>query len=288
MIPHPREGGECVRIVTRLVVGLLLVIGVDAARAQTPPPSPPSSLPSIADKTKGLEKQDGFVPLYWNRADGTIWLEIPALDSELLYYTSLSAGLGSNDIGLDRGQLGGSHVVRFQRIGKKVLLVEPNYAFRATSDNPDERRAVTEAFATSVLWGFEAAAETDGRVLVDATAFVLRDVHDVVRSLKPASYGLDASRSAVNLARTKAFPRNTELDAILTFTGSGENAGRPAAACRAAASPTSRRRRPPSPCSSTTRSCGCRSQATSRCRSIPAPARSGRPGPISRRRCPSR
>ena len=84
---------------------------------------------------------------------------------------------------------------------------------------------MTEAFATSVLWGFEAAAETDGRVLVDATAFVLRDVHDVVRSLKPASYSLDASRSAVNLARTKAFPRNTELDAILTFTGSGDNAG---------------------------------------------------------------
>src|SRR3954471_21217454 len=204
MIPHPREGGECVRMLTRLVVLLLFVIGIEPVRAHTPPPgpqssSPASTLPSIAEKTKGFDKLDGFVPLYWNRADGTIWLEIPALHSALLSYTSLSGGLGSNDIGLDRGQLGGSHVVRFQRIGKKVLLVEPNYAFRATSDNPDERRAVTEAFATSVLWGFEAAAETDGRVLVDATAFVLRDVHDVVRSLKPASYSLDASRSAVNL-----------------------------------------------------------------------------------------
>ena len=84
---------------------------------------------------------------------------------------------------MERDQLGAAHVVRFQRIGRKVLLVEPNYGFRATSDNPDERRAVTEAFAASVLWGFEAAAETDGRVLVDASAFVLRDVHDVVRSL---------------------------------------------------------------------------------------------------------
>ena len=277
------------RSVTKWVVAAAVVaIGVQPVRAQTPPSSPPSTLPSIADKTKGFDKQDGFVPLHWNRADGTIWLEIPALDTELLYYTSLSAGLGSNDIGLDRGQLGASPVVRFQRIGKKVLLVQPNYAFRATSDNPDERRAVTEAFATSVLWGFEAAAETDGRVLVDATAFVLRDVHDVVRSLKPASYSLDTSRSAVNLARTKAFPRNTELDAILTFTGSGTTPTRPAAACRAAASPTSRRRRPPSPCSSTTPSCGCRSRATSRCRSIRAPARSGRPGPTSRRRWPSR
>jgi len=214
-----------VRIPTRLVMVLLtFLIGVEPVRAQTPPPASPPAPLSIADKTKGFQKLDGFVPLYWNRADGTIWLEIPALDTELLYYTSLSAGLGSNDIGLDRGQLGGAHVVRFQRIGKKVLLVEPNYGFRATSDNPDERRSVTEAFATSVLWGFEAAAETDGRILVDATSFVLRDVHDVVRRLRPASYSLDASRSAVNLARTKAFPRNTELDAILTFTGSGDKA----------------------------------------------------------------
>src|SRR5262245_41047723 len=98
------------------------MFGVAPVRAQTPP-APPSTPSSIADKTNGFEKYDGFVPLYWNRADGTIWLEIPALDTELLYYTSLSAGLGSNDIGLDRGQLGGAHVVRFQRIGKKVLLV---------------------------------------------------------------------------------------------------------------------------------------------------------------------
>ena len=216
------------RILTRVVVLLTLFIGVEPVRAQTPTPTPdsPSSPSSIADKTKGFDRHDGFVTFYWNRADGTVWLEIPALDTELLYYTSLSAGLGSNDIGLDRGQLGGAHVVRFQRIGRKVLLVEPNYGFRAISDNPDERRSVTEAFATSVLWGFEVAAETDGRVLVDATKFVLRDVHDVVRSLEPASYSLDASRSAVNLARTKAFPRNTELDAILTFTSSGKDAGK--------------------------------------------------------------
>jgi hypothetical protein len=213
------------RTLMKLAV-VILALSVQPARAQTAPSSPSTAMPSIADKTKAFERHDGFVPLYWNKADGTIWLEIPALDTELLYYTSLSAGLGSNDIGLDRGQLGGAHVVRFQRIGKKVLLVEPNYAFRATTDNPDERRAVTEAFATSVLWGFEVAAETDGRVLVDATAFAVRDGHDIVRSLKPASYTLDTSRSAINVARTKAFPRNTELDAILTFTGNGENAGR--------------------------------------------------------------
>src|SRR5215831_16498922 len=121
-------------------------------------------LPSIADKTKGFDKLVGFIPEYWDRNDGTLWLEIPSLDSEMLYVTSLSAGLGSNDIGLDRGQKGGQHVVLFHRVGKKVLMVEPNYGFRAVSQNADERRAVEEAFAKSVLWGFEVVAETDGRV----------------------------------------------------------------------------------------------------------------------------
>ena len=100
------------RTVTTLAA--ILVMGVlPAAAGQAP-----SSLPSIGDKTKGFEKRDGFVPIYWNRADGTIWLEVPALDAELLYYTALSAGLGSNDIGLDRGQLGAAHVVRFRQIGR--------------------------------------------------------------------------------------------------------------------------------------------------------------------------
>jgi hypothetical protein len=190
------------------------------ARADEPKP-----IPTIADRTKGCEALVGFAPLFWCRAEGQLLLQIPALDTELLYITSLSAGLGSNDIGLDRGQLGPAHVVRFQRVGRKVLLVEPNYGFRATSANPDERRAVEEAFARSVLWGFTVEAEADGHVVVDATPFLLRDVHDVVRRLAPASYSLDLSRSAVNIERTKAFPRNTEMDALLTFTGTGERAG---------------------------------------------------------------
>jgi len=183
-----------------------------------------TALPSIAEKTNNLQKLDGFVPEYWDRVEGTLWLELPVLDSEMLYVTSLSAGLGSNDIGLDRGQLGGQHIVLFHRIGKKILMVEPNYGFRALSPNPDERRAVEEAFAKSVLWGFEVAAETDGRVLVDATKFVLRDVHDVIKSLKPAVYEFSEARSAVNMERTKAFPRNTEIDALLTFTSDGDKA----------------------------------------------------------------
>ena len=184
--------------------------------------------PSIDEKTKGMQKLDGFVPVYWDSRAGTLWLELPKFDTELLYVTALSAGLGSNDIGLDRGQLGGEHIVAFRRIGPKVLMVEPNYSYRAISDNPDERRAVAEAFAKSVLWGFTVAAETDGRVLVDATEFLLRDVHGVTQRLKPAAYRLDPRRSAVHMERTKAFPKNTEIDVLLTFTSDAGDEARAA------------------------------------------------------------
>ena len=123
--------------------------------------------PTIAEKTAGMEALDGFVPLYWDSDAGTLWMEIARFDSELLYIRSLAAGVGSNDIGLDRGQLGASAVVRFERVGPKVLMVQPNQRFRVESNNPDEVRALEEAFATSVLWGFTVEAETDGTVLVD-------------------------------------------------------------------------------------------------------------------------
>ena len=180
------------------------------------------SLPSIAEKTQGLEKLDGFLPLYWDENAGKLWMEIPQLDQEMIYAVSLATGLGSNDVGLDRTQLGGEKIVRFERMGRKIMMLQPNYGFRAESPNPDERRAVEEAFAQSVLWGFEAAAESDGRVLVDATDFALRDARDVIGTLKQTQQGtfkLDASRSAVYLPRTKSFPRNTEIEVMLTFTG---------------------------------------------------------------------
>ncbi len=181
---------------------------------------------TVGEKTAGMAKLDGYFPVYWDARAGKVWLEIDKWDSEFLYVNSLPAGVGSNDIGLDRGQLGETRVVRFERIGPKVLLVQPNYDFRAASNNPDERRAVTEAFAQSVLWGFEAAAEDGNRVLVDATAFYLRDAHGVadrLREAKQGTYKLDNTRSAIYLPRTRNFPKNTEVEATLTFAG--ENPG---------------------------------------------------------------
>jgi hypothetical protein len=181
------------------------------------------ALPTIAEKTEGLEKMDGFVPVYWDAKEGKIWMEVSRFDAPFLYVSSLPVGLGSNPVGLDRGQLGSQRVVRFERTGPKVLLVEPNLDYRAVTDNPAEKRAVRQAFASGVVWGFEVAAESeDGEsVLVDATDFVVRDAHDVVRRLKETEQGtfsLDESRSAPYLDNTKAFPENTELEARLTFT----------------------------------------------------------------------
>ncbi|MEL6653691.1 MAG: zinc-dependent metalloprotease, partial [Bacteroidota bacterium] len=144
---------------------------------------------------------------------------------EFLYVNSLAAGVGSNDIGLDRGQLGRERVVFFERIGPKVLMIQPNYDYRAVSDNEMERRSVAEAFARSVLAGFTVEAETDERVLVDMSNFLLRDAHNVIGSLKRSgqgNYNLDASRSAIYLDRTKNFPQNSEFEALLTFQGNPE------------------------------------------------------------------
>jgi uncharacterized protein DUF4953/uncharacterized protein DUF5117/uncharacterized protein DUF5118 len=177
---------------------------------------------TIADKVKGMEKFAGFFTFYWDAKAGKVWLEIDKWNSEFLYVESLPAGIGSNDIGLDRGQLGNSSIVRFDRSGPRVLLVAPNYAFRAVSNNADERLAVKDAFAESTLWGFEVAAEENGRVLVDATNFYLRDVHQVPQTLQrtqQGTYRFEASRSAFYLPNTKNFPQNTEVETTLTFTG---------------------------------------------------------------------
>jgi hypothetical protein len=186
-------------------------------------PAQEAQLPrSIAAAVGSAQKMDGFFPLYWDAQRGKLWLEIGRFGEEFLYIDSLPAGVGSNDIGLDRGRLGQTRVVKFERSGPRVLLVQVNYGYRADTENEAERRAVEQAFAQSVLWGFEAAGEDEGRVVVDATAFFLHDAHDVAGALKATrqgTYRLEASRSALYLPMTRNFPRNTEVESTLTFLG---------------------------------------------------------------------
>ncbi len=163
---------------------------------------------------------------YWDTKKGKIYLEIEKFDTELLYYPSLAQGIGSNDIGLDRGRLGNEHVVKFQRTGNKILMIEPNYAYRAISNDPLERRAVEESFAQSVHFGFEILAESNGKAIVDLTPFLIQDAVGAIQGIaqtRQGNYRFDASRSAIYLPRTKNFPKNTEFEVTVTLTG--ENAG---------------------------------------------------------------
>jgi hypothetical protein len=179
--------------------------------------APAGRAPSIDERTSGMQKLDGYFPLYWDDRTGSLFIEIPRFDTEFLYSLGLAAGLGSNDIGLDRGSGGGGRIVSFNRVGARVLLVQPNLSFRSSSANPLERKSVEDSFAKSVLWGFTVAGESNGRVLVDATDFLLRDVIGAGNALRPGTYRVDRTRSAFYLPRTRAFPGNSEIEMTLTF-----------------------------------------------------------------------
>ena len=182
---------------------------------------------TIASFTKNMQKQAGFIPVYYSSEDDKVYLQIEALDEPLLFQSSLPHGVGSNDIGLDRGQLGATRLVQFERYGNKLLLKQLNTEYRASADNPAERASIDEAFADSVIAGFTIAASDDDSVLIDYTSQLLSDIHGVAERLKgrqQGSFKADPQRSGVYLPRTKAFPLNTELEALVTFGGKGTGA----------------------------------------------------------------
>ncbi|GAB3692998.1 zinc-dependent metalloprotease [Spirosoma flavus] len=202
-----------------------LLIPIYQLTAQTPTGGGGGSA-TLATFTNGMERNPGFFTYYWDAKKGKIWLEIDKFDTEFLFYPSLAQGVGSNDIGLDRGRLGQEHIVKFQRSGPKVLMIEPNYSYRAISNDPLERRAVEQSFAKSVHAGFDIVAEEGGKVLVDLTPFLMQDLVGAAQAIsrtKQGSFKFDASRSAMYLPSTKAFPQNTEFEAVITLTG--ENPG---------------------------------------------------------------
>lgn len=185
-------------------------------------------LSTIEEKTNGLKKYEGYFTFYWDENTGKLWLEVDKLETEFLYVISLPAALGSNDIGLDRGLLGDDRVVKFTKVGRKILLVQPNYGYRALSNDNAEKRAVEQSFAQSTIWGFTAEAESNGKYLVDATDFLLRDamkVSNTIRRNRQGNYQLDKSRSALYLPRTKNFPFNSELEVSVTFINNDGEVG---------------------------------------------------------------
>ncbi|MEM7297837.1 MAG: DUF5117 domain-containing protein [Bacteroidota bacterium] len=181
----------------------------------------------IAAFTADMDKQEGYFNFFYDEAVGRMFLEVDKVNEEFLYVNSLAAGIGSNDIGLDRGQLDQERVVKFEKHGNKLLLIQPNYDYRAVSDNQDEVKSVAEAFASSVLGGFEIAVKDDDSFLIDITDFLLRDSHGVSRRLRGSnqgSFSLDKSRSVLYMDGTFNFPKNTEFESLLTFSGEAKGA----------------------------------------------------------------
>lgn len=185
---------------------------------------------TIPELTKGMTKRAGLIDSYVDMRSGKLFLELPAAESktgivgEYLYTDSLATGLGLNDVGLDRSELGDTEVVRFRIVGGKLLVEVPNLQFRADSTDAAERRAVEQAFPESILWSSPVLAQDSaGHSLVDFTSFVVRDAHNSARQLKGT---LDEARSVLDLTNCKSFPDNLELEALLTFKlGTGSPRG---------------------------------------------------------------
>lgn len=213
-----------------LIIAVILTINALSAPAQQPGAvDTMQQLPTIIERAKALDRHSGLLDFYIDRDGGRVWLTVPpplgseGVAGEFLYIEGLLSGLGSNPVGLDRGQIGETRVVRVRRIGRRVVIEAPSLQYRARSDNAAERRAVEHSFATSVLWsGNIGALDPDGTSLVDITSFLIRDAHNVAARLKRAEQGpfkLDESRSLLLPENCLAFPENLEFEALLTYAG---------------------------------------------------------------------
>ena len=145
--------------------------------------------PQFFKDSKTVTKHEGYVTFYYDESTDKIFLQIENLQQEFLYVNSLSEGVGSNDIGLDRGQLGNTRIVKFMKAGNKLLLIQPNQDYRAITDNLEEKKSVEQAFAKSVIHGFVIKETNQGKYLVDATSFFMRDAHGVQGRLSARKQG---------------------------------------------------------------------------------------------------
>ena len=176
-----------------------------------------AQVPSITEKTEGLTITEGFFDYYFDENHSTLWLVVDKLNSEFLYANYLAAGVGSNDIGLDRSQQGGERIVFFEKRGAKLFLIQPNVEYIARSDNELEKKSVREAFASSVLAAFEIAATSDEQYLIDLTPYLIRDAHDVIGRLRrrgEGNYSLDKNRSTLYKEGTFNFPNQFSFSSI--------------------------------------------------------------------------
>jgi hypothetical protein len=220
------------KLTLKFLTGLLIISKFAISQVKTQPPLTTSSLLSV---TQGLKKYEGYFNFYYDEKSSRILLEIDKLNQEFLYVNTLPAGGGGAG---DRGNIGGYRIAKFIRIENKIMLTLPNYDYRAISKNPYETKLVEESFPNSVIWGFVPIAIEGDHVLIDITAFLMRDSHKVADRIGKnqsaffpgaartpaaagAAYRIDESRSSLYMANTKNFPKNTEFESMLTFSGNG-------------------------------------------------------------------
>jgi hypothetical protein len=212
----------------RILFALLVAAPLAAQQPTTPAATQPAT--TIAARTNGFEKRDGFVPLYIDTKQGRLFAELPRNTNRALFWNSLATGFGSNPVGLDRGGSGSDQVVRFDREGDRVLMVFENTTFRTSLDNPAHKRSVDEAFPQSTVASLPVLAEEGGRVLVDLTDVAYRDWNDIAGTmtrLNQGTYTIARDRSFIDRAHTKSYPTNSEIDVALTFATTGRPGGIP-------------------------------------------------------------
>ena len=164
----------------------------------------------------------GFFNYSYQEGTGKTLLTIDHLNREFIMVNYVGSGVGSNDIGLDRGKIMDTKVVKFQRFGDKIFLIQSNYGYRAISNNPAERKAVEDAFSSSVLFAFKPESELGNSIVIDITPFLTEDINNIIgvlRDTKQGLYKLDKSRSAVHPNYLLAFPQNVEFESINTYVG---------------------------------------------------------------------
>ena len=219
-------------VVAAGIAAVALAILPASASAQAAPaaPAPPEVATSIASRTGGFERRDGFVPLHLDTKQGRLYAELPRQPLRALFWTSLASGFGSNPVGLDRGASGADQVVRFERVGDRVLMIFENTGYRTSLDDEAHRRSVEESFASSTVAGLPLLAEEGDRLLVDLTDVAYRDWNDVAGAmarLNQGTYIVARDRSAIDRTHTASHPTNTELDVALTFATTGRPGGIP-------------------------------------------------------------
>ncbi|WP_350431791.1 zinc-dependent metalloprotease [Shewanella sp. H8] len=164
------------------------------------------------------EAAKGFINLFYDTKSANLYLQANKLNQPFLLLTSLPHGVGSNDIGLDRGQLGQTRMVQFEQHGPYLMLKQLNTQYRATSNNVAERQAVTQAFAESILW--QGKLVEGKTAIVAINDLVINDLHGVsavLAATKQGQYSLDRNRSVILPLGIKSFERNADIDVNLTF-----------------------------------------------------------------------